>query len=222
MAPSDRQLPAPVSRRAALRRAAGGAALAAGLVAPSAASDAGLFALESELRDAEAAWQLALDELARTEKRLIALRPTPPAAILVPDPAGGAPVVPVRWPTLRKHLVRHHGNGPDLATRLAETRAIWQDYQRALAHASDPAWLTNVEAAEAHAATRVEALHRRLAATPAQGWPGVRLKLAVLWSRLGPARDDRDDDDLDAALLKSALADATHAAARSRVSLVGR
>ena len=68
---------------------------------------------------------------------------------------------------------------------------------------------------EAAVRARIEALHRRLAATPAHGWPGLRRKLAVLWARSGRALDgaDRADWDLSEAILWSALQDATRTAA---------
>jgi len=174
--------------------------------------------LEAELRAADAAWQRALDALAHAEQRLFALRPTPPAAILIPAPDGGAPVVPARWAVLRKHLARVYAGAPDLKARLAVAHPAWRDHQTALAHADEPAWFKTTKAVEDAAAARAEALHRRLAATPAHSWPGLRLKLTVLWARSGRASDgsDRDDWDLSEALLWSALQDAARAADTAR------
>jgi len=217
--------PARLSRRAALTRAAGATAVAAGL-APDAAHtttplphpDAALLVLEAELRAADAAWQRALDALAVAEQRLFALRPTPPAAILVPAPDGGAPVVPARWTVLRKHLARVHAGAPDLKARVDAAHQAWKDHQAALASPIAPDWYTAAEAAEDAAAARIAALHQHIAAEPAQTWPGLRLKLAVLWARSGRAADgsDRDDWDLSEELLWSALQDAARAADTAR------
>jgi len=211
--------PAPLSRRAALMQAAGAVA-AIGAIAPETSRanmaaphpDAVLLTLEAALCDADAAWQRALDALARAEERLFALRSVPPAAILVPGSDGSAPVVPARWAVLRKHLARVHAGVPDLEARLAAARQAWKEHQAALAHPAEPAWFKAAQAAEDDAAARIEVLHRRIAATPAQTWPGVRLKLAVLWARSGRVADgsDRDDWDLGEALLWSALQDAAH------------
>jgi len=212
---------AQISRRTVLKQAAGAAA-AVGGIAPDVSNaavlspqpDAALLALEAELRAADAAWQRALDALAHAEKRLFALRPVPPADILVPDPGGGALVVPARWSVLRKHLTRVHAGVPDLDARLAAARQAWKEHRAMLARPVEPDWYKAAEAAEDEAAARIEALHRRIAATPGRTWPGLRLKLAILWARSGRAADgsDRDDWDLSEALLWSALADATRAA----------
>ena len=209
-----------LSRRAALTQAAGATAVAAGLAPDTAHAttslphpDAALMFLDAELHAADAAWQHALDALARAEQRLFALRPVPPTEILVPAPDGGAPVVPARWAVLRKHLARVHAGVPDLKARLAAARQAWTSHRAALTHPSKPAWFKTAKAAEDQAAARIEVLHRRIAATPAHSWPGLRLKLAVLWARSGRAADesDRADWDLSEALLWSALQDAARA-----------
>jgi len=128
---------------------------------------------------------------------------------------GSAPVVPARWAVLRKHLARVHAGAPDLETRLDAARQAWKAYQTALVQADEPAWFKAAQAAEDAAAARIEALHRRVATTPAHSWPGLRLKLAVLWARSGRTADgsDRDDWDLSEELLWSALHDAARATA---------
>lgn len=128
-----------LSRRGALKRAAGAAATATGLAprtAPAASlphADAALLALEAELRVGEAAWQHALDRMAHAETRLFALRPVPPAAILIPDPDGGPPILPARWSTLRRHLARVHAGSPDRDARLVAAHRAWHAHRAALA-----------------------------------------------------------------------------------------
>jgi hypothetical protein len=216
---------APLSRRAALKQAAGAVAAIGGIASdaaratpPQPVPDAVLVALETELRIADAAWQRALDALAQAEQRLFALRPTPPAAILVPDPDGDSPIVPARWAVLRKHLARVHAGAPDLETRLDAARQAWKAYQTALVQADEPAWFKAAKAAENTAAARIEILHRRIAATPAHSWPGLRLKLTVPWARSGRMADgsDQDDWDLSEALLWTALQDAARASDTAR------
>jgi hypothetical protein len=214
-----------LSRRAALTQTVGATAVAVGFAPETAHAtpslphpDAALMMLGAELRAADAAWQRALDVLSHAEQRLFALRPTPPAAILVPAPDGSAPVVPARWTVLRKHLARVHAGAPDLKARLAAARQAWKDHQAALAHPAEPDWFNVAKAAEDRAAARIEALHQSIAETSAHTWPGLRLKLAVLWARSGRVADgsDRDDWDLSEALLWSALQDATCAADTAR------
>jgi len=184
-----------LSRRTALTQAAGAVA-AIGTIAPDATHAtssrphpaAVLLALKAELSAADAAWQRALDVLAQAEQRLFALRPVPPAAILVPAPDGGAPFVPARWAVLRKHLARVHVGAPDLKAQLTAAHQAWTDHQTALAPAEERAWFRAAKAAEDDAAARIEVLHRRLAETPAHSWPGLRRKLAVLWACSGRAR----------------------------------
>jgi len=123
--------------------------------------------LDAELQAADAAWQRALDVLAHAEQRLFALRPVPAADILVPALDGGTPVVPARWAVLRKLLARVHAGAPNLKARLVAAHQAWKDHLAALARPLAPNWYTAAEAAENAAAARIEALHRRLAATPA-------------------------------------------------------
>ncbi len=211
--------PSPYSvttRRAALRRMLQGV-VAAVLVESSIdghrpSGDSTLQALARELSEVEATRASALARLERTERRLFVLRPVPPEEILIPaDAPGFSRIVPVDWSVLRRHLRRRYAGCSDARERLAAARRAWEAYHSACASIGTPDWLLEAEAAAAEMTARVQSVQMRIAQMPASTIAGLRLKLALLWSRSGraPGGSDREDWGLGEALLWSALQDAT-------------
>lgn len=209
------------TRRAALRRLMQSAAAAAlaesSTVSHGPSSDSALQVLARELSEAEAACDSALARLERAKRRLFELRPVLPEEILIPaDMPDSSPIVPVDWSVLRRHLRHRYAGRSDARERLAAARRAWERYQAACAAIGTPDWLLEAEAAAAEMTAHVQSAQMRIAGTPASTLAGLRLKLAILWSRSGRAPDGSDHENWDPgeALLWSALQDATRMCTR--------
>ncbi len=159
-------------------------------------SDPTLQALARELSEAEAARASAVARLERAERRLFALRPAPPKEILISaDAPDVSSIVPTDWSVLRRHLRRRYAGRSDARERLAAARRAWERYQAACASIGTPEWLLDAETAVADAVARLDAVQLRIAETPTRTMAGMRLKLALLWSRSGWAPDGSDQED---------------------------